>query len=41
VKLWLRWTAELTHDRVFWMVLLGIIAVIVGGAIAGTEPLGP
>jgi hypothetical protein len=41
MKRWVRWTTASTHDRVVWVLLLLIIAVTVGGAIDGTEPVGP
>jgi hypothetical protein len=41
MKLWVRWRTASTHDRVLWVLLLMTIAVTVGGAIDGTEPLGP
>jgi hypothetical protein len=41
MKLWVRWTTASTQDRVFWVLFLLAIAVIVGGTINGTEPLGP
>jgi hypothetical protein len=41
MKPWVRWTTASTEDRVIWVLLLLVIAVIVGGTINGTEPLGP